>query len=48
VVSVLDEAFVVGLPTTLRVEDRSIQYHTEEGPFTLERTLRSLEDILDC
>lgn len=48
VISVLNEAFVVGLPTTLRVEDRPIQYHTEEGPFTLERTLRSLEDILDC
>ena len=47
-VSVLYEAFIVGLPTTLRVENRPIQYDTEEGPFTLERTLRSLEDILDC
>jgi len=48
VVSVLNEALVVRLPSTLRVEDRPIQYYTEEGPFTLEGTLRSLKNILYC
>ena len=48
VVSMLDEAFIVGLPTTLRMKDRPIQYHAVERTLALKSTLRSLKNILNC